>query len=270
MATFLSRPRAVLVLVGALALLGRSAAAQTQPFLFTVTTLPATSPDDRWAVRYEAGYGQRTSEPFGFDGVAQRVVAQGSLGRGFTLLGQAGLGLASGAHSSTSTSQEIELLKDLHGASHGVGVTVGLGMRHEWEGASVLMGRVSAGHRFERSSLFGNLRLEKPFEEGRDGVDLVSTLGWMHQVGTDAINLGVEAVGEDLEGFWEADEAEGGAKLFVGPSVHVAPRRASWSLSLAGGPILYATRSGRTSPAVRALEATDNGYTVRLSFGYSF
>ena len=190
---------------------GGRAAAQTQPFLFTVTTLPPTSPDEQWVVRYEGGYGQRTSEPFGFEGLAQRIAFQGSLGKGFTLLGQVGLGVADGSSSSTRTSQEIELLKDLRGARTGVGVAVGLGLRHEWEGATVLMGRVSAGHSFARSSLFGNLRFERPLEDGRDAVDLISTLGWMHRVGS-AWNVGIETVGEDLEGFWEAEETEGGAK----------------------------------------------------------
>ena len=245
------------------------ATAQSQPFLFTVTTLPADSADEKWFVRYEAGYGERTTEPFGFDGVAQRVTAQGSLGRGLTLLGQLGLGVGTGARNTTSTTQEIELLKDLRNPREGVGFTMGLGLRREWEGATVLLGRLATGRRFERSFLFGNLRFEKPFQEGRDGIDLISTLGWMHRVG-ESFNVGVESVGEDLEGFWEEEEAEGGAKLFVGPSFRVAPPAAAWSLSVAGGPIVYATRSGRTSPAARPLDATDNGYTVRVSFGYSF
>jgi hypothetical protein len=266
------RLRLSVVIAAACGLPGPAVFAQAQPFLFTVTTIPPKSAEERWVARYDAGYAERTAEPFGFDGVEQRVGVQGSLPRGFTLLGHVGLGVTNGArtgNSGTHTNQEIEVLKDLHDARHGVGVTVGLGLAHEWEGATVLLGRVALGHSFTSSSLFGNLRFEKPFEEGRDAIDLVSTLGWMHQVGR-VFNLGVEAVGEDLEGFWEAEEAEGGAKLFVGPSVHVAPPNASWSMSLAGGPILYATRSGRTSPAARPLDATDNGYTVRASFGFSF
>ena len=102
------------------------------------------------------------------------------------------------------------------------------------------MGRVAIGRTFARSSLFGNLRFERPLTTGRDAADLVTTVGWMRRVGP-ALNVGVEAVGEDLEGLWEADEAEGGAKLFAGPSLHFARP-----------------------------QAVDNGYTVRMSFGYSF
>jgi hypothetical protein len=100
-------------------------------------------------------------------------------------------------------------------------------------------------------------------------VDLITSVGWLHRAGA-ALHWGAEAIGEDLEGFWEPDEAEGGAKLFVGPSVHWSPPRSRLSASLCGGPIVYATRNSRTSDAPRPLAATGNGYTVRLSVGYTF
>jgi hypothetical protein len=36
------------------------------------------------------------------------------------------------------------------------------------------------------------------------------------------VYVGVEMIGEDLEGFWEPNEAEGGARLLIGPSMRVA------------------------------------------------
>jgi hypothetical protein len=244
-------------------------AAETAPFLFTVTTLHAPQADERWIVRYEAGYGGRTAEPFGFDGMLQRLAVQGSLPKGFTVVGQVDLGLRDAAGTTASSSQELEVLKDVRGGRRGFALAVGMGMRHEWQGTSVILGRISAGHRFADSSLFGNVRFERPLQQGRDAVDLITTLGWTHRIGS-AVHAGVEAVGEDLEGFWEPEEAEGGAKLFVGPSLRVSPSQAAWSVSMAGGPVVYATRSGRTSPAARPLEARDNAYTLRVSFGYSF
>jgi hypothetical protein len=247
-----------------LAAAARPAAAQG-PFMFTVTTEPLAS-DLRWTARYEAGYGQRSPAPFGIDGVDSVLSIQGALGRGFTLRGQAGVGVEGGW--STRTTQEIELLKDLRPATRGLGVAMGLGLRREGQGATVLLGRVSAGHSFARSSLFGNLRFERALEPGRDRVDVLTTLGWRRRFGP--VHVGVEAVGEDLEGFWDREEAEGGAKLFAGPSLHLAPRGRAWSASLCGGPILYATRTGRVSAAVRPLEATGNGFTVRAAVAYSF
>jgi hypothetical protein len=242
------------------------AEAQVRPFVFTVTTA-APSETERWTVQYDAGYAERTAAPFGYDGVEQRVGIQGSLGAGFTVLGQFGLGVA-GETVSHST-QEAELLKDFLGRSRGVQVAGGLGLRREWEGTTVLLGRVAMGHAFTESSLFGNVRFEKAFQTGRDGLDLITSVGWLHRVGG-SLHVGVEAIGEDLEGFWDTAEAEGGAKLFIGPSIHFAPARRRFYASLCGGPILYAIRDDRTSPAPRPLEASGNGYTVRLSIGYAF
>jgi hypothetical protein len=153
----------------------RPAPAQGWPFMFTVTTEPLAS-ELRWTARYEAGYGQRSPAPFGFDGVDSVLSIQGPLGRGFTLRGQAGLGIE--GDRSARTTQEIELLKDLRPATRGLGVAMGVGLRREWQGATVILGRVSAGHSFARSSLFGNLRFERAIEPGRDRVDVLTTLGW--------------------------------------------------------------------------------------------
>ncbi|HEX6736962.1 MAG TPA: hypothetical protein VF310_01690 [Vicinamibacteria bacterium] len=261
-AGFLTHAAAGLLLAAAPAALG-----QSRPFLFTVTPSSEGAPQ-RWTVHYDAGYAERTTAPVSYDGMEQRIGVQGALGRGFTLIGQAGLGLGNG--SASRTTEEVELLKDVTGRERGLRLAVGLGLRREWEGASVALGRVTLGRHFAASSLFGNLRFERAFSEGRDGVDFILTTGWLRRVGP-GVHLGVEAVGEDLEGLWEAEEAEGGAKVFVGPSLRVAPAGRPWALTLGGGPILYASRSTPTSTAPRPLGGPgDNGYTVRLSLGYTF
>lgn len=256
---------AVAVALGLAAAAG-PARAQVRPFVFTVTT-EAPSAAERWSVQYEAGYAERTATPFGYDGVEQRARVQGGLRHGFTVLGQLGLGVGDGGV--TNSTQEVEVLKDVVGATAPVQLAGGLGLRREWDGGTVLTGRVAFGRAFDRASLFGNVRLEKPLARDRDAVDLVTSAGWMHEVGR-GVHAGVEAVGEDLEGFWEADEAEGGAKLFVGPSVHLAPAGRRFYASVCGGPILYATRSGRTSAALRPLGASGNGFSLRLAMGYRF
>jgi len=264
--TFTAAAGAWLLLAG---LGARPALAQTRPFLFTVAPEAAT-PGQSWTVSYDVGYADQTAEPFGYDGAEQRIGVRGALGNGFTVLGRFGLGLRDGSDTRiTQTSQQVELLKDLRSGSGGLRLAVGAGMRREWDGTSVALARLSAGSTFERSTLFSNLRFEKAFASGRDGLDVVANAGWLHRAGP-ALQLGVEAVGEDIEGLWEADEAEGGAKLFLGPSIHVAPEARPWSASLCGGPVVYLTNSGRTSSAARPLGATGNGFTVRLSVAYSF
>jgi hypothetical protein len=251
-------------------LLTASAEAQVRPFVFTVTpgpSGPASLPDSpRWTAYYDSGYGERTSEPFGYDGVEQRFGVQGRLASGFTLLGHVGLGIGEAA---TRSSQQAEVLKDVLGATSRVRLSVGVGARREWEGTNAALARVCLGWSGKNTVLFGNALLEKPFASGRDPVDLITTLGWLQSVGH-GLRLGVEAVGEDLEGFWDAEEAEGGARLYAGPALHwTAPAGRLW-LSASGGPIVHATRSSRSSPAPRPLGATANGFTIRASVGYTF
>ncbi len=242
--------------------------AQVRPFVFTVTTSGSLSGRESrpWTAYYDAGYGERTAEPIGYDGLEQHFGVQGRLGAGLTLLGHVGLGIGDDA---TRSSQQAELLKDVLGSTSSVRLAVGLGARREWSGTTAALARVCLGWSSRETLLFGNLRLEKPFAEGRDAVDLITTIGWLQNVGH-GLRLGVEAVGEDLEGFWEAEEAEGGAKLYAGPAAHwAAPAGRLW-VSVGGGPIVYATRSGRTSPAPRPLDAAGNGFTMRVSVGYMF
>jgi hypothetical protein len=271
------------LLAVALTMIGASAAAaQTGPFVFTLTTTPTSPSEQRWTVDYEAGYGKRAAEPFGLDGIGPRLAVRGVLGGGLALLGQAGLrtvgttspGLGeftvfkpSNAELLNVPTAQIELLKDLRPA-RGVGLAVGLGVRREWQGPTVLLGRIAVGHSSARSTLFGNVRFERALDKGRDAVDLVTSAGWLRRYGS--VHVGVEAIGEDLEGFWDSAEAEGGAKLFAGPSVHFSRPGRPWSVSLCGGPILYATRTGRSSGAARDLAAAGSHYAMRLSFGYSF
>jgi hypothetical protein len=85
------------------------------------------------------------------------------------------------------------------------------------------------------------------------------------------VHVGLELIGEDLEGFWEQDEAEGGARLLAGPSIRIAPRSQRWQASIAGGPVVHATRSSVRSGATRSLPVGNrDGYAVRASLTYGF
>jgi hypothetical protein len=254
----------------ALLLLAGPAAAQVRPFAFTVTTGSSGStsaPDGRsWTAYYDSGYAERSGGPFGYDGVEQRFGAQGSLGAGLTLLGQVGLGIGDDA---TRSSQQVEVLKDVLGSTASMRLAVGGGARRDWDGSSTALARVCLGWSGRRTVIFGNLRIERPLGVGRDAADLITTFGWLHSV-RHGLRLGIEAVGEDLEGLWEAEEAEGGAKLYAGPALHWTSRAGRLWVSAGGGPIVYATRSPRSSPAQRPLDATGNGFTLRVSVGYMF
>lgn len=69
----------------------------------------------------------------------------------------------------------------------------------------------------------------------------------------------VEAVGSDLEGYWESDEAEGGATLYVGPTLAFSPA-ASWRFVVGGGLVLRAASSTAAPSAEQR-----SGYVLRTS-----
>lgn len=242
--------------------------AQERPFLFSVSTAPAA--ERSVLLHYDAGLAERGATPLGPEGFEQQVGFQAALGRRWTIVGRAAFHFDRGR--SAQSSQQVEVLRRLGAAtSRGFELAAGAGYLREWTGTDVLLARVVAGHRFGSSRLHANARFEKPLGAGRDPVDVIVSVGWAHRIAP-AWAAGVEAIGEDLEGFWEKEEAEGGARLLVGPAVRFAPAGQSFSVLLAGGPIVQATRSGQAGAADRALSRAgrSGGFAVRAALTYAF
>jgi hypothetical protein len=145
----------------------------------------------------------------------------------------------------------------------GLSLTGGVGMRHEYSGTMVGLVRVAGARATERSALAADVLLERPRSAGRDALDVITTVGFAHAI-VPSVWLGVEAVGSDLEGLWESDEAEGGATVLLGPTLAVAAS-ARWRLVVGGGPVVRATRStALTSQAAPGAERS-TGYVLRTS-----
>ncbi len=264
-------------IVGVLAALGLAAhgasaqdtpqQVQHRPFIFSVSTPPTEG--GRATVHLESGFGARPFDVTESDRPEQRFGVQAALGHRLTFLGN--IGVSSDDRDVRSTQQAELLYGVLQSSSSQASLAVGMGMRHESAGVNVLLGRVAAGRSFDAWRLDGNVLFEKPFAVGRDSVDLITSVGVARRI-LPALSAGIEAIGEDLEGFWETDEAEGGARLLVGPSIRIAPPRRRWQVAIAGGPIIHATRSSRTSDALRGLPATraDHDYALRASLSYGF
>jgi hypothetical protein len=238
-----------------------------RPFLFSIST---PHDESRQAIVFvDTGFGERSFDLVQGDEPEHRVGLQASLGRRMTLVARVGL---SDSRAGVHASQQGELLYGLlSGPARRASLAIGLGMRHEAHGVNVLLGRVAAGRSMGSWRLDGNALLEKPYATGRDAVDLITTVGVARRV-TPAMHLGLELIGEDLEGFWEADEAEGGARVLVGPSIRVAPPSVRWQVSVAGGPVVHATRSSLQSDALRSLPDASgrDGFAVRCGVTYGF
>ena len=241
------------------------APAQDRPFLFSITTAaPTTTPLFR--IDYDVGAGERAFQSDTENQPEQRVGVQVSQGR-LTFIGQFGV---SQSGSSYQSSQDGEVLYSVLGAPRGrIVFAAGGGVQHEAGGANVLVARVVTGHETDTWRVDGNLLLEHPMAPNRDAVDLITTVGWARKL-TPAVALGVEGIGEDLEGFWDPTEAEGGARILVGPSLHLTPDGRKWQFTAAGGPTFHPDSSSLASDALRDLPPTTKrlGYALRVGLTY--
>ncbi|MCC8423697.1 hypothetical protein [Mucilaginibacter sp. UR6-11] len=240
-----------------------------QPFLFSVNTL--TGSESYWNVNVSSNYAERTTGVFGYDGADQQVAVKGYLGNRFTLYANADLGFA--RNGGTSSAQQFEVIRDFVGGktTYGARFGLGIGANRDFSNVGAMFSRVTASFDAPTWRIGGNLRFEKAFSSKRDGIDLVTSVGYQHRI-VGSLFAGVEAVGQDLEGFWEADETEGGAKLLIGPSINVAPVNSRFSFSVTGGPVFYATHSTVVaSGAIRDVGtlASENGYTVRAMVAFN-
>ena len=91
-------------------------------------------------------------------------------------------------------------------------------------------------------------------------------VGWAREL-SHGVSLGVEAIGEDLEGLWDLTEAEGGARVLAGPSLHIAPAGRRWQLTATGGPVFHPSDTGRVSDALRDLppDTKSTSYAFKAS-----
>lgn len=242
------------------------AVAQERPFLFSVAT---TTDRERPGlhVEYDVGAGERAFQSRRTNQPEQRIALQASWRR-LTMIGRVGMVDAGSAYQS---SQSGEVLVSLLNQTARTSIALGGGVLHEGGGTNVLQARLVGGQERERWRLLGNLLLQKPLSGERDAVDLITSLGWARKFAS-GLALGVEAVGEDLEGFWDPLEAEGGARILVGPSIHYTPVGRKWRLTAAGGPSFHPSDTGRTSDALRNLPPGTRkvGYAVKAGLTYRF
>ena len=217
-------------------------------------------------INFDSGYGVQAVRPFGEDGVEQRLGVVYGLSRKWSLMSVAGA-VFEGETGARFSSAQIEAMRLMLDQSKSlVNLSAGVGFLKEYTGVDVLLARFALGRNFARWNLTSNLVLEKPLAGDRDVVDVITTFSSSYRVSS-WLWAGIDAIGEDLEGFFEPEEAEGGAKLMVGPTFRARLSEKMY-VRLGGGPIFYMTQNSPTSQAPRLLPQTDSGYAVRLSMIY--
>ncbi len=211
---------------------------------------------------YSGSYGEKVSGPFGYDGIGQQLAVKGYLGKRFTLYANASFGFP--GQEQVASAQQAEIIRNFIGGRKMLGLRlgVGVGVRRDYSNVKSLLSRITASYDAPRWKAGGNILFEKALAENRDEIDVITSLGFHYRLFGNLYG-GMEAVGEDLEGFWDENEAEGGAKLLVGPSLNMSPKNSRFSFSVSGGPVFYATHSLVTNPeAIRELPS-QSGLTVR-------
>jgi hypothetical protein len=150
------------------------------------------------------------------------------------------------------TYQQIEVVRPVFSFGS-LSIAGGGGIRQEWDGTRTVVGRLLAQSEVGKTRFQGGVVVERatssPVE--RDSADVITSVGWSRRLG-DQISVGFEGIGQDLEGLWNPAEADGGAKLLVGPSLHAQSRSAKWTASLVAGPVVHSPSSVTPPNVARA------------------
>jgi hypothetical protein len=217
-----------------------------------------------------AGYGERSFRSVGADQFEPRMGAGVRLNeRLFFRAGASAAPMSSieGDHAAI----EGELIVGLTPTTSPFQLTAALGGMRDYGGTGVALARFGAGWRSSTWNATANLRLERPFanesSERRDAVDVVTALGFMKRI-NGTLQVGFEGVGQDLEGFFDKMEAEGGARLMIGPALGIGSESSPWRILVGGGPVIRATNSAVASESVPRELQSRSGYIVRTSLSY--
>ena len=168
------------------------------------------------SLAYELGYGTRETRFFGNKGVEQGVRARWNVTSWLTMEGYGGLLLAP-AEPARPGGSVMALARPLNQARFGVDLHLGAGYAYDFRGDHVLRFMLGLGRRFGRVRTTISSLIEVPLTGDRDAADLMVAASAMVPL-TDWYAQGVEFGAEDIEGLWDPEESEGGARFLLGPT----------------------------------------------------
>lgn len=241
---------ALAYMLTACALMGSAQAAERElPYVYGAH--PSISDGGSPAVEIETAAGTRNTRPFGSRGFETGARLRfGAFKRfdvaaqGFALFDGGGFRAASGGIEATGWA----LRQD--GQYIDLGITGGY--TYDYQRVNVPYARLTINRDFGGLNLNVWGRFEFPLAKRRDAVDLILGTAVSYAV-LPGFRVGGEVAVEDVEGFFEDEEAEGGAKVVFGPTLWW--RIPATGLYLRGNvsPVYELTRttpaSGGTAPA---------------------
>lgn len=217
-------PRVVSAVIALAALTSATAEASER------TTLSAGLGEDRGALTYqrfgagragavsvavETGYGTRETRNFAHPGLEQGVSV--ALHPAKNLAVELFAGRLS-ERDAQQVSAEVRY-RAAEASRLGAAIDLGLGITRDYRGDTIPRLRVAASREEGRSAWSASGNFEIPVgNPERDELDVMLALGASYRA-AQRLRLGAELAGEDLEGLFDDEEAEGGAKLLAGPSM---------------------------------------------------
>ena len=168
-------------------------------------------------VEIESAYGTREARPFGEEGLEQRAGIRFGLTEKLSLEAWAGTLFNNGVFTEYAHSFEADF-KLVERKRSSFDLFLRTGYLRDYERVPVPYAGFAASSELGKIDLTVSAIGEIPLAGNRDAVDLIMGTAVSRGFG-DNVRLGLEVIGEDIEGFWDEKEAEGGAKIVAGPTL---------------------------------------------------
>ncbi|MAE71653.1 MAG: hypothetical protein CME06_14440 [Gemmatimonadetes bacterium] len=248
-------PKPLLALLALAALTSPSLAAGELPYLYQRTGFGTAG---LLSVEIESAAGSREAALFGQGGVEQGLRMRYGLSERITTEIWSGLLIDPEGERRSAVALEsfVGVLTDP------VSLSLGLGFAHDFRDDDVLRFRATASRAASDWEFSLNNLTELPLGSDRDKVDIILGTAIMRGFG-ERLRAGLELFGQDLEGFWDPNEAEGGARIATGPTLWT---RLSDRFELKGNlaAVIQATRNPYYREGV-LVQPPDHGFLARVA-----
>lgn len=222
-------------------------------------------------VEADVAAGTREVRPFGSSGVESGARFKFNALDRVAIEGWGGALVSDGTYVNAAWSAEVSA-RILEQSRHFVNLSLGAGFMRDYQSVSIPRARVTLGRTFGRVDTSLSGLFELPQAASRDGVDVILGAAASYRVSR-TFAVGAEVLGEDLEGLWNAKEAEGGAKLVAGPTVWFKPAP-SFHLKLNAAAVVSATQSTNApagaGPGIAPAQPAGTGFLGRIVAGFDF